>query len=330
MPAPEKIQEFARKYLNGTITAAEEKELNEWYNAQPADAVEWLSHETEAALKERMFSDIQQQKTETGAPVTIMPKRRKRWHMPAAAATLVLGLASSYFIFKTPSKKPAVAQVQQINNSKAGMYNRYLQLPDGSTVVLHANSTLEYPKTFSGNKREVTLNGEAYFDIAHNAAQPFIIHTGKIKTTVLGTAFNIAAYPNSKSIIVSVERGKVKVEDDQKLLAVLTPAQQITYNIPTEDAKQEVVDAAYTVNKWVKQDMSFDGASFASIAELLSKRFDVEIRFKNPALKKCTIKVSFNGTEPLEKVLDVLSIINNVSYTREDNNVFVIDGEGCM
>lgn len=329
MPAPEKIQELARKYFDGTITAAEEKELNDWYNTQPMDAVEWLSQETEAALKERVFSDIQQQKTETGAPVTIMPKRRKWWRIPAAAATLVLVLASSYFIFKPSSQKPTT-QVQQVNNSKAGMYSRYLQLPDGSTVVLHANSTLEYPKTFSGDKREVILNGEAYFDIAHNAAQPFIIHTGKIKTTVLGTAFNIAAYANSKTIVVSVARGKVKVEDEQKLLAVLTPDQQITYTIPTEDTKQEVVDAAHTANKWVKQDMSFDGASFASIAELLSNRYNVDIRFKNPALKKCTIKAFFSGTESLEKVLEVLSIISNTSYTRDDSKAIVIDGEGCL
>lgn len=329
MLASEKIRTLARKYMDGTITAAEETELQEWYNAQPANEVEWTVDETEASLKERIFTTIQEQKSEAGKVFTMMPKRKQGWRIAAAVAVVLVVAVSSYFILPKPSPIPVV-QVPQINNSEAGKYSRYLQLPDGSTVVLHANSTLKYPETFSGDKREVNLDGEAYFDIAHNVSQPFIIHTGKIKTTVLGTAFNIAAYSNSKSIVVSVTRGKVKVEDDQKLLAVLTPDQQITYNIPTEDAKQEMVDAAHTVNKWVKQDMSFDGTSFASIVELLSERFNVDIRFKNAALKKCTIKAYFNGTESLEKVLEILSIISNVSYERQDGNVIVIDGEGCM
>lgn len=301
--------------------------LNDWYNNQPDGNIEWEKEEAEITLKERLFSSIQGTLSgaEKHAPVKI--KRKNRWY--AVAACAIITAAVSYFSVKKPDareiSRPVVASAGNISE-----YTRYLKLPDGSTVVLHANSTLDYPTSFTGNSREVTLAGEAYFDIAHNESKPFIIHTGKIKTTVLGTAFNIAAYSDHKTIVVSVTRGKVKVEDDKKVLAVLTPDQQITYSIPSAVAEQQTIDVKHAAIHWVKEDMSFDGISFAAIAEILSKRYNVNISFKNPALEKCTIKAFFKGTESLDKVLEALAVISDAGYVHTDEKHIVIDGEGCM
>src|SRR5207248_3097180 len=100
-------------------------------------------------------------------------------------------------------------------------WTRHIVLPDSSTVVLHAGSRLLFPEAFSVNTREVTLVGEAYFDIVHREAQPFIIHTGQLKTTVLGTAFNIRAYDSSQEVMVSVTKGRVRVESGNQVLAEL-------------------------------------------------------------------------------------------------------------
>jgi ferric-dicitrate binding protein FerR (iron transport regulator) len=90
------------------------------------------------------------------------------------------------------------------------LHRQLINLPDGSKVVLNANSKLEYPPGFSNNTREVYLDGEAYFDIAHDPGKPFIVHTGSISTRVLGTAFNINAYRSQQFVEVTVTRVKWK------------------------------------------------------------------------------------------------------------------------
>jgi ferric-dicitrate binding protein FerR (iron transport regulator) len=147
---------------------------------------------------------------------------------------------------------------------------------------------------------------------------------------VLGTAFNIQAYPDSKDVTVSVIRGKVRVENNQKILAVLTPNQQVTYNSSeAENAGTRKVDAASIITDWTKQDMVFEDVSFQTVADLLSRRYGVSIGFKNGLLAKCTIKAFFNGTEPLDKVLESLCLISNSVFTRFDNGNIILDGEGC-
>jgi len=204
-----------------------------------------------------------------------------------------------------------------------------ITLADGTNVVLQANSKLDYPEKFLGNAREVILSGEAYFDVAHDAKKPFIIHTGRIRTTVLGTAFNIRALPDGKEIIVSVTRGKVKVEDDKKLLAVLTPNEQAVYVPVTAAVLKDTVNANTLVTDWTKHEMRFEGQTFEEVTALLGRRYGVNILFKKNGLKKCSIKAYFSGTETLEKVLDVLSIISNATYSMPDDKTVLLEGEGC-
>lgn len=328
MPAPEHIKELARKYLQGTISPEEEQELNAWYNAHPDGDILWDRDETGATVKQRLFTNIRQQFPDAALPAIGARNKRKLLWRTAAAAVVVLLVSATYLLFRD-NPAPSIVQTPIPVDNTPQSYTRYIRLPDGSSVILHANSTLSYPPVFAGDTREISLNGEAYFDIAHDASRPFIIHTGKVKTTVLGTAFNIAAYPDGNQVVVSVDRGKVKVEAGEKLLAVLTQDQQVTYNIPGNNAiRQTLVSDTDAIN-WLKEDMSFDGTSFATIAGLLSKRYNAQISFKNPAMENCTIKAFFRGTESLEKVLERLALISNASYTRTKDNNIVIDGEGC-
>lgn len=250
----------------------------------------------------------------------------KLWERVAVAAfvTFVLGVGV-YVWMNGGGGKQEIALVK--DPQQLASYSRYVTLPDGSSVILNAGSTLEFKKVFN-DKREVRLNGEAYFDIKKDADRPFIIYTGNIKTTVLGTAFNIRAYPHMSKIIVSVTSGKVKVEKGEKVLAVLDKDQQIVYNVPNEVATQEAVNAQQLVTKWTMKEMVFDEESFESVVELLSRRYGVTIGFKNPALKNCTIRASFVGTESLKNVLETLSTISNSTYIVE-NGKYVILGEGC-
>lgn len=256
-----------------------------------------------------------------------------------AAASVVLALCFGVlYLWKVQRSEGRVKQlVSAVDASKPTDYVRHLTLPDGSTVVLQAGSTLDYPQTFASDSRQVRLEGEAYFDIVHSLDSsagevdkiPFIIHTGKIRTVVLGTAFTIKAYPEQKNVVVSVTRGKVRVEDEQKVLAILTPDQQITYNNKGTFASIAHVDAVRTVD-WAKADMEFDGVSFEKIAHTIEKRYGVEIVFENPDLKSCLIVSSFSGTETLVNVLETLCTVGNASFRAETAKKFVVDGSGCQ
>ncbi|HEX3934241.1 MAG TPA: FecR domain-containing protein [Puia sp.] len=206
-------------------------------------------------------------------------------------------------------------------------YTRQYRLPDGTTVILRAGGRLDFPSIFGNGSREVSLTGEAYFDVASDARRPFIIHTGGISTTVLGTAFNISA--STERVVVSVTQGKVKVEEGARLLAVLEPDHQVSYSIPSGEAEKRQIDAHAVVTDWTRQDMAFEQSTFAEIAAVLSRRYGIVVEFKNPRLRSCKIKAYFNGTESLAKVLDLLCTISNAQYTREGDGRIVIDGPGC-
>jgi ferric-dicitrate binding protein FerR (iron transport regulator) len=275
--------------------------------------------------REKIFSRILEKGKEREINFEKLHRRQSWPRIAAAAAIIIFIVTGSYFFFLNGYRPETVFQQRARNGSTA--YIRNVTLSDGSTVVLQATSVLDYPGSFTGNTREVTLTGEAYFDIHQDERKPFIIHTGKVKTTVLGTAFNIRA--DGENITVSVTRGRVRVEDDRKVLAVLAPNQQITYTVRAAIVEQKAVNAMQIATDWTKQDMVFEGASFASIAEVVSKRYGVTIEFKNPELRLCMIVASFSGIETLENVMEILCTIRNASYSIKDNQHIVIDGKGC-
>jgi ferric-dicitrate binding protein FerR (iron transport regulator) len=296
----------------------------------------WETYHAERPLiDEHKSLDILQAALRGGIVNDPAPLRRAKiitWPRVAAAAAIIIlftvGLYWNGRRHQTDSLPiPEIAVAKGIDQPVA--YTRQYRLPDGSTVILRANSKLDYLQTDGGKTREVRLTGEAYFDIAKDPARPFIIHTGDIQTTVLGTAFDVMAYPGAMRVVVSVTQGKVKVENKARLLAVLEPNRQMTYTIPAGSVQEEKVDASAIVTGWTKEGMAFEGNSFAVIADAISLRYGVTVGFKNPGLGKCMVKAYFNGTEPLEKVLEVLCTISNASYTKEGENKVLIDGAGC-
>lgn len=256
-------------------------------------------------------------------------RRLRPWTRVAAAAILVVGGTVLYQALRRgpePTARIGAPATTPVPSPAADFIRQY-RLPDGSTVVLRAGGRLDVPKTFGDRSREVSLSGEAFFTIAADARRPFIIHTGGISTTVLGTAFDIKA--SNERVVVAVTQGKVKVEKGTKLLAVLEPNHQVTYMIPSDLAREQHVDANAVVTDWTKEDMAFDQASFADIAALLSRRYGTTIVFRNPDIRTCKLKAYFNGTETLEKVLEQLCTISNAKYTRDGEGRIVIDGPGC-
>lgn len=319
-----RLHTLIQKYIDQTATAAEQEELNSWYRQHNEENDwEYLSAEAQDRAGKEILQHLNQHLGHTAQP----PVRRR---MPvyaglAAACLTVLAISTWWFTAdKARHRGQPLADVN-VGISAQTTENRFVVLPDSSTVLLHPGSHIRYHST--GKTRELTLEGEAYFDIRQRAEMPFVIYTGKVKTTVMGTTFNIRAY-SAHSITVSVLSGSVKVSDEQNNAAVLHSNQVAVYDNTTNLRKQEQPLIAGTI-AWTKSDMQFQDLPYAQLAERLSRRYDVNISFKNPALEKCPITGRFNGTETLREVLEILSQTMGTTYTMQDRQV-ELDGSGCF
>ena len=182
---------------------------------------------------------------------------------------------------------------------------KYQLLPDSTQVWLNAASTLEFPPSFEKGKREVFLSGEAYFDVKHAEEIPFIIHTGKISTTVLGTAFNIKAYDDLSNVTVAVRRGKVKVQFMEKEVAILTQGQQVKVN---SDGKG-VTDRRSGIGQvaaWQEGNLMYDDEPMLDVIADLERMYNVRIEVAGTTLRNMRITTSFSRQTGVEQALQIL------------------------
>ncbi len=253
-----------------------------------------------------------------------------------AAAFLIICLATFFLNRQTNSNSntavKTVTNTSQDRNSpnlitvKTGDEHRKITLPDGSTVILNTNSSITYPKAF-GEKRTVILTGEGYFDIRHDLKKSFAVFTGKLTTTVLGTAFNIKAYDSDHEISVTVTRGKVSVLDSNAVLAILIPNEQVVFNKKDKQVNLAKVITKNTV-QWQESDIFFDDISLEEAAEVLAKRFNTPITVDNESAKKCRFTATFLKRESLDEILKIICSYNHAQYQDSAGGI-TIKGGGC-
>jgi ferric-dicitrate binding protein FerR (iron transport regulator) len=232
----------------------------------------------------------------------------------AALLVLVISFGTHYFQTEPAKQNHVISRLTDVKQ------NRLIQLPDGSTVILRPGARLNYPSSFDGlAQREVYLDGQAYFDIKHNSLKQFIIHTGKLKTIVLGTAFEINAWSEGSSIQVTVSRGKVRVEDQNKrTLGVITPNQQITFDKTNRNIVQKVVNAPEYL-EWMEQDLLLSDVTVAEAARLLESRYKVEILINDDSIRSKRFTTIVRKGETLEQILKSISEFNEAVYQSSDD-----------
>jgi ferric-dicitrate binding protein FerR (iron transport regulator) len=230
-----------------------------------------------------------------------------------------------------------------------------LQFPDGTTVVLNENSRISYNADFGQRRREIILEGEAYFDVATNPDVPLIIHARNVEIRVLGTSFNVKAYPSDKSVETSLIKGMVEISStrqparkillrpNEKLnisgpanfaqanipqahvpahrpVPVSTPTDTLSYNrqpLHTESTSQLIPEIA-----WMYRKLVFDQEPFESLAEKMERWYSVSFRFENDDLKKEVFTGSFSN-ETLEAALKALQFSYAFDFVIDKNEVFI-------
>lgn len=205
-----------------------------------------------------------------------------------------------------------------ITTPRGGQYR--VVLPDGSEVLLNAASSLTYPTAFIGNERKVELTGEAYFEVAHNAAKPFKVYSKGQVVEVLGTHFNINSYDDEPGIKTTLLEGKVKVTDAKKNQnRFLQPGQQSflsidAFNVNTVDTEEAVA--------WKNGIFMFEGDDIQQIMRMISRWYDVDITYKGTAPVDL-FSGSVSRFSNVSEVLNLLHLTGKVKFSIEGRKIIV-------
>lgn len=336
-----RLEHLLKKRFNGSLTAKEEIDLMRLLkdpenDAQLSDFID-RAYETgdepdgrnllSREKSDRIFNEITSGHSETSS-------RRLRpalWMAAAASLLVVLSVVLLLNRKNISSQGARVAATPAIPDRvvSTSSDHQFVRLPDGSTVILNKNSRLRFPAKFTGKTREVTLIGEGYFDITSDRGKAFIVHTGKIKTVVLGTSFNIKAYRSDGNIDVTVTSGKVSVVAERRVLAELTPNQKISYSYLDSKSKKTTTNASDAI-EWQSRDLFFDNVTMKEAAEMLEQRFHARILFASEQTGDCRFSGTFLKGESLNQVLEVICAFNKCSYTTDDAGNRIIRGEECQ
>lgn len=297
---------------------------------------------TEAALERHL------QRLESAGELPVRKNARPLRTLVAALSILVVLLAG-YCIFlldskPVPSKEEAMAEIQTRDGSRSKAL-----LPDGSQVWLNGGSSLKYHPGMNNNAtREVHLSGEAFFEVAQNADKPFIIHTDRMEVKVLGTSFNVKAYPGDKTAEASLisgaveivfdgmENEKIRLAPNQKIVLRSGPA-AITPITPSPTADKPVAaPVSYTVEKvkvspqdslvletaWCDNFLVIDNETFEEIAIKLERWYGIIIHLSGDRLKNYHFTGTFKN-ETYQEILEAFRVTSPFNYKIVGNEIYI-------
>lgn len=202
-----------------------------------------------------------------------------------------------------------------------------LQLPDGTTVFLNAGSRLVYPENFNGKTREVFLVGEAFFDVKHVQNHPFIVQVNDLRIKVLGTRFNISAYPSDNVIETVLAEGKVRIEQNNAGLfdkaTELIPDQLASFDRTTLETNVKTVDTNnYTL--WTSGILQFESTDLNRIIKRLERFYNVRFEFRDPLLGGLRISGKLELREDKEEICERIARAASVKIVKKGDDLYEI------
>jgi len=345
--------ELMSKYLSGNISPSERKQLLSWAEESPAnqaffeeiiqlwsisDAYEepifevdeeaaWAKLEPRLeiaeskkkgndAITEEPKAKDKPDDSEVNTPVggghspkviPMKPKGRNWRRIAAVAVILIMSTVAFYQVFMPQPYREVITQNDE---------RQEVLLPDGTKVLLNQASSLRYSTRF--NQRTVRLEGEAFFEVASMPERPFSITSGEVTTTVLGTAFNVRAYPGEAEVEVVVQEGRVQVEASGNQVdrepVQLRPGEAVRY-----DKQAQALQAAEVpieeVMVWKSASLAFEDEAFTQIARKLERYFNVEIELAENNYSNCPFTIDKIVRPRLE---DIFLILEGLDFEIEE------------
>lgn len=317
------------RYLDGSATPDEKRALLRWLKQSESNRSDFTSTRDlwlacTAAGETDLEVDVALEKLKTRLQDSSRKKRTfgfRYWRTVGAAAVLLLLVGIGYglgaFHFGPVAGGPLQNQLITAKGSK-GKFT----LPDGTTVWLNSDSKLAYPAEFEGGKREVTLDGAAYFEVVKNDRKPFTVRTGQVRVEVLGTRFNVNAYANGNAIETALLSGSVRISGEGMAGDIrLHPGELFSYARQTGETEVRKVNAGRYAD-WTKERLTFDNDRLSDI--LVSMEGWYCIRIECPETFAASMRMSFTiRQENLEEILQAMSYIVPIRYEIKEGEVSI-------
>ncbi|MGI4738126.1 MAG: FecR family protein [Janthinobacterium lividum] len=335
------FDDLLQRYLAGQSRPGEQRLVEQWSEQLGRAEYRPLPPHQREEVRAAMWHRLTTLTADPAATPMWVQKPASLWTGPAlrwaAAAVLTLGASVlGWWLPRHPAGPTTKVAAQWVRHANTSAHAQTLHLADGSQVTLSAHSSLNYPAAFTGPRREVCLHGQAFFKVAKNPAQPFLVYTDKLLTTVLGTSFLVTAYDNQEST-VAVREGRVAVQPRHGAELTATPAhpaiagllllpnQQTTYLASTKKLAKKLVKAPALLTN---EPLDFRNRPVAEVLAALEHAYGVHIMYDSVMLRNCTITISF-GEEPLFEQLDTLCKALDANYKLAKNAQILFESRGC-
>lgn len=334
------IRKLAEKYFSGKCSPEETERVLAWFDTREGQNYlenrlnrdlsqipevpdpETYGRVPTSRIKSRLDRARRQQTQRPGG--IKRPKKQSRYATVfATAASLLLLIAASFLLYHYSSQTDTDIQLQhqEMVYSAGTDEHKSLTLSDGSVVRLNSNSRLILPQVFRENKREVTLRGEAYFEINSNPEKPFLIHTDHAVIRVLGTSFNVKA-SSQNNVQVVVKEGKVSLQENnpsQPQEVMLTKNQLGYLDIGASEISVEEVPVDNYLS-WMTRRLVFDNTPFRRVCTQLERIYDIDCSIRDQQLSQIYFTANFER-ESLEKTLGVIANSLDISYQIEGEHI---------
>ena len=320
--------ELLHRLIAGTTTEEENRQLMEWFRQCASKEEFFMLFETAwkespdempRDVQERMYRRLSRELDEKKTK-TILLRSRFSWkvwpQIAVACIIIVLGLVN----YRMNDKQKQLSTQNFTVLAQKGQ-RAFITLPDSTKVWLNSDTKISYPADYGLKERNVTLVGEAYFEVAKNPDKRFIVEAKGMQVEALGTSFNVNAYQNDNKIIASLFSGSVRVSYDRHV-AILKPHESVKVDLLNRSFSRYKDESMQNIALWRKNEITFDGESLEEITHIMSRLYNTTICIEDESLKKvCYIGTIRNNN--LENFIDIINLTTPVVYENKGDTVFL-------
>lgn len=329
-------KELLKKYFRNQCTLEEIEQVLDWF--QTKEGQQYFKENLDRDMQqyaddERLLLDpdvptddilkrIQQTKKGVKSP---LEKKNRFWQIKVVAALLICTMLAGigYFILQSDTADPSTEQTNAVRTiTTQHDQHRLVTLSDGTQIRLNSNSTIEVPNSFSNNNRTVTLDGEAWFEIASDEDRPFHIRAGQATIQVLGTEFNVKMDDIAGNVQVAVAEGRVSLNNatrENGSSAILSENTYAIYNINSSEILIEQTPVENYMS-WISGKLFFYNEPLWVVSRYIERLYGVSFQFEQESLKELSLSTNM-ARESLPDVLDIIAQTLGIGYTLENNTV---------
>jgi len=316
-------------FVLGNLSAKDEAQVLSWIEESEGNRQKFYRIKNMLALSVFNYDDyIDKELLGKGADRIIWAKRRRLLTVflrYAAVVIITTGIISVLYISSINSKYNSLGNIYHNVSAPPGQ-KADVRLADGSHILLNSESVLTYPANFSTRERNLTIEGEAFFDVQANDKMPFNVTVGELEIIVTGTSFNVDGYPGESEINITLVDGSAKIiTKSGRVITDLAPGENAKIDVKFNRLTKTKVDTDFYTS-WQRGIIRFSDRRIEDIAMDLERWYNVEIIFESEKIKDFRYSGAILKNKPINQILEIITLASNFNYeiSIDDDNESII------